>query len=69
MAMDAITWYSCSCGTVAFVVLGQFSDIYGPSSCGTVALKVGPQVSENWPRTIRDTVPHLGIRVRSTYSM
>jgi hypothetical protein len=32
-------------GTVAFIVLGQFSDI--------------PQISENWPRTIRATVPQL----------
>ena len=31
-----------SCGTVALVVLGQFSDI------------CGPQISENWPRTIKD---------------
>ena len=33
-----------SCGTVALMVLGQFT---------------GPQVSENWPRTIRATVPQL----------
>ena len=33
-----------SCGTVALMVLGQFS---------------GPQISENWPRTIRATVPQL----------
>jgi hypothetical protein len=33
-----------SCGTVALMVLGQFSDICGP---------------ENWPRTIRATVPQL----------
>jgi hypothetical protein len=28
------------------------------TSCGTVAL-IGPQISENWPRTIRATVPQL----------
>jgi hypothetical protein len=33
-----------SCGTVALMVLGQFSDICGPV---------------NWPRTIRATVPQL----------
>ena len=34
----------CSCGTVALMVLGQFSDM---------------QISENWPRTIRAMVPQL----------
>jgi len=34
-----------SCGTVALMVLGQFSDICGPM--------------ENWPRTIRATVSKL----------
>ena len=36
-------WSNISCGTVALMVLGQFSDI-----CG-----YGPQISENWPRTIK----------------
>jgi hypothetical protein len=39
----------CSCGTVALLVLGQFSDICAYSS----------QISENWSRTIRATVPQL----------
>ena len=38
--------YFIRCRTVALMVLGQFSDI-----C------IGPQISENWPRTIRATVP------------
>ena len=37
-------WGVHSCGNVALTVLGQFSNIYGP------------QISENWPRTIRATV-------------
>jgi hypothetical protein len=37
-------------GTVALMVLGQFSDICRP---------YGSQISENWPRTIRDTVLQL----------
>jgi len=37
-------WDYYSCGTVSLMVLGQFSDICGP---------------ENWPRTIRATVPQL----------
>ena len=36
-----------SCGTIALMVLGQFSDI-----CGL-------QISENWPRTIRATRPQI----------
>jgi len=38
-----IPWLSFE--TVALMVLGQFS--------------IGPQISENWPRTIRATVPQL----------
>jgi hypothetical protein len=38
--------FSDICGPIlALVVLGQFSDIWGP---------------ENWPMTIRATVPQLG---------
>ena len=38
--------------------------IFADHSCGTVALMIlgqsyGPQISENWPRTIRATVPQL----------
>jgi hypothetical protein len=40
-----------SCGTVALMVLGQFSDICGPH--------IGPQISGNWSRTIRAMVPQL----------
>jgi len=36
-------------GSAALMILGQFSDTYG----------YGPQVLENWPRTIRATVPQL----------
>ena len=57
-----------SCGTVALMVLGQFSDIC--DMVETVALMVlcqfsdiygygDPQISENWPRIIRATVPQL----------
>ena len=54
MSLDAIKDFYCfgdiyqsSCGTVALMVLGQFSDICGPS--------------ENWPMsmTIRATVPQI----------
>ena len=66
--MDVMVLGWSSCRTVALMVLGQFSDICGPY--GTVALMVlgqfsdicrpyGSQISENWPRTIRDTVPQL----------
>ena len=46
------------------MVLGQFSDIFGANirklakdnkSYGSA----GPQISENWPRTIRTMVPQL----------
>ena len=47
----SIFYFLTSCGTVALMVLRQFSDI-----CGAT---YGPQVSENWPRTIRATVPQL----------
>jgi hypothetical protein len=41
-----------SCGTVALMVLGQFSDI------------CGPQISENWPRAIKgyDSAVSLNIK-------
>ena len=43
--------FPTSCGTIALMVLDQFPEICGPMC--------GPQISENWPRTIRATVPQL----------
>ena len=41
-----------SCRTVALMVLCQFSD-------GQQISETCPQISENWPRTIRATFPQL----------
>jgi hypothetical protein len=70
-----IFMFRISCGTVALMVLCQFSDICGgpqisenwPRSANIIKLakdnkgyvSAGPQISENWPRTIRATVPQL----------
>jgi len=43
-----------SCGTVALMVLCQFSDICGP---------MWSAKSENWQRTIRATVPQLDLHM------
>jgi hypothetical protein len=59
-----------SCGTVALMVLGQFSDICGPwpvfwylrlisENWPRTIRPTGPQISENWPKTIRVTVPNF----------
>jgi hypothetical protein len=53
-------WGVHSCGTVALMVFGQFSDICGPVGLmvlGQFSDNCGPHISENWPRTIRATVP------------
>jgi hypothetical protein len=44
------------------MVLGQFSDICGPQlseNWPSTIRPTGPQISENWPKTIRATVPQL----------
>jgi hypothetical protein len=48
--------FSDICGPVGLMVLGQFSDINRKYQ----KTDQGPQISENWPRTIRATVPQLG---------
>ena len=44
--------------TIWVVYIAHSSWAYEYTSCGTVTL-IGPQISENWQRTIRATVPQL----------
>ena len=46
------------CWLYMSIDIAHSSWAYEYTSCGTVAL-IGLQISENWPRTIRATVPQL----------